>query len=307
MPAWVAGLLLLVLGCTLLPVARADSLRYCDPPVGADLAQQSRLLRLTALLRERLDASGAEVALLARSGLALSRFGVRYTHAGLAVRQGLATPWGVRQLYFACDERRPRLYDQGLAGFVQGLSHPARGHLSVLLLPPEAAGDLRRTLLDTPLVLRLLAPQYSANAYPFSTRYQNCNQWVAEVLALAWGGLAASTGAPAGADALRTRAQTWLQAEGYRPTVFEVTFPPVRWLGMVSWLHLDDHPPEALDGQRLAVSMPAALDAFVQGRWPGAQRLSLCQAGDRLVVRRGSVPLPDDCTASGTDEVLALD
>ena len=34
--------------------------------------------------------------------------------------------------------------------------------------------------------LALLGREYSANAYPFSPRYQNCNQWVAELLATAW-------------------------------------------------------------------------------------------------------------------------
>ncbi len=285
--------------------AQAGSLRYCDPAAGPiGLTQQSRLLRLAAALRQRLDASGATVALIARSGLALERFGVRYSHAGLALRRGLDTPWGVRQLYFSCDERRPRVFDQGLAGFVQGLAEPGRGHLSVLLLPAAAAAALEPALLDRRRVLPLLADRYSANAYAFGTRYQNCNQWVAEVMALAWGGIEAST---AGGGELRAQAQRWLQAEGYRPTRFDVTFPPVRWLGLVPWLHLDDHPPEALDRQQLWVSMPASLEAFVEARWGGVERLELCQSGPRLVVRRGRVPLSEACDAADGDEVLDLD
>ena len=67
-----------------------------------------------------LEASGQAVALVARSGLDLDRFAVRYSHAGVSLRDSPNTPWSVRQLYFACEERAPRLYDQGLAGFVQG-------------------------------------------------------------------------------------------------------------------------------------------------------------------------------------------
>ena len=50
----------------------------------------------------------------------LSRFGVRYSHSGVSLKTGDNAPWSVRQLYYACDEERPRLYDQGLAGFVFG-------------------------------------------------------------------------------------------------------------------------------------------------------------------------------------------
>src|SRR5689334_14990247 len=89
-------------------------------------------------------------------------------------------PWSVRQLYYACDESRPRIFDQGMSGFALGAEAPVSGHVSLVLLPEAESATLAAAALDNRLALSLLAGRYSANAYAYSTRYQNCNQWVAE-------------------------------------------------------------------------------------------------------------------------------
>ena len=63
--------------------------------------------------------------------------------------------------------------------------------------PAECRSALERAARDNRQALSLLGATYSANAYPFSLQYQNCNQWVAEMLAAAWGALAAATTARA--------------------------------------------------------------------------------------------------------------
>jgi len=277
--------------------AQAGAARYCDDPQPPDAAQHSRMLRLAAILKAELDASGASVALVARSGLDLERFGQRYSHAGLSLKASPETPWAVRQLYFACEERRPRLYDQGLAAFLLGMQSPSLGYVSVLLLPPAAAAAVERAALDRPLALQLLAADYSANAYPFSPRYQNCNQWVAELLAIAWGG-----GAPT-----RESAQDWLRAQGYEPTVFEGS-PLLFWLShFVPWVHRDGHPEADLQAGRYRVSMPASLQAFVLRREPGTRRLEICHHEQRVVVRRGGAPFGEACVAGEGDLEIGLD
>jgi hypothetical protein len=277
--------------------AHAGAARYCDDPPPPDAAQQSRLLRLAAIVRAELDASGARVALLARSGLDLDRFGQRYSHAGLSLKASPDTPWAVRQLYFACDEGRPRLYDQGLAAFLLGMQSPSLGYVSVLLLPPAAAAAVERAALDRRLALQLLGADYSANAYPFSPRYQNCNQWVAELLAVAWGG-----GAPS-----REAAQHWLRAQGYEPTVFDGS-TLLFWLShFVPWVHRGGHPEEDLQAGRYRVSMPASLQAFVLRREPGTRRLEICHQEQRVVVRRGGAPFGAACVAGEGDLEIGLD
>ena len=46
------------------------------------------------------------------------------------------------------------------------------------------AAVIEQAALDKNQALQLLGATYSANAYAFSQKYQNCNQWVAELLAV---------------------------------------------------------------------------------------------------------------------------
>lgn len=281
--------------------APSDPLRYCDAQPTLDAAATGRLLQVGAKVRSLLAASGSTVALVSRSGLDLSRWGQRYSHAGVGLQASPNAPWSVRQLYFACDEARPRIFDQGLAGFVMGLQDPRHGYLSIVLLPAEPAAALEAAALDERRALALLAERYSANAHAFSTRYQNCNQWLAELLASAWGGHAEG-------EATRERAQGWLLAQGFEPTRFELGSPLWRLLAaFVPWLHHDDHPAEDLAALRYRVSMPSSIEAFVRDQVPGAQRIEVCHDSTRVVVRRGWTPLPSPCAAAEGDEVIALD
>lgn len=280
----------------------ATSSRFCQPEPQLDAEQQDKLLRFAAVIKTELDRSGARVALVARSGLDLQRVGQRYSHAGLSLRESPETRWAVRQLYYACDERRPMIFDQGLTAFLAGNDDPRRGFVSLLLLPQPAADRLERTALDKALALALLGVDYSANAHAFSLRYQNCNQWVAELMAVAWGGLD-----PGGETPLRAAAQQWLRGNAYAPTVIEIGRGPLRWAAaLVPWLHEDDHPPEDLAAGRYRLSMPAALEAFARQREPQAERLEFCHTPRHVLWRRNGAPLPEDCTPAEGDQVLSL-
>lgn len=284
---------------TALQPAAAGSVagRFCGSSPPLSVLQQDRLLRIAALLKDELD-RGSGVALVARAGLDLSRFGLRYSHAGLGLAEGAGPRWAVRQLYFDCDEARPRLFDQGLTGFLAGSRDPERGFVSLVLLPPAAAEAVRAAALDRPRALRLLAGRYVANAHAWSLESQNCNQWLVELIATGAGAL------PDGPD-LRARAQAWLRAQGYRPGVVDAGS---HWLlfaaGFVPWLRLDDRPdPHAL---QFELSLPASLEAFVQARWPEAERVELCHVGPRVVLRRGGPPLAEACTAAPGDREWTL-
>jgi hypothetical protein len=286
----------LLLGAAAAVQAASSLPQGCDRPVAVTAAEQDRLLRFAAVVRAALASSGAEAALIARSGTDLSRFGMRYSHAAIALAEGLDTPWAVRQLYYACAEGRPRLFDQGLAGFVAGSDDVRQGYVRVLLMPREAGHALAAAALDKPLALGLLNARYSANAHPFSTQYQNCNQWVAELLAAATAGLGT-----------REQAQAWLRETGYAPA-------PVRaspWLMLagrfVPWLHFDDHPPEALQAGLVQTSLPDSLDTLALRLWPAARRLEFCHGPQGIVQREGGPPLADGCVAQPGDALTPLD
>lgn len=283
--------------------AQAGMPRLCEAPVELGATVKDQRLRLVQVLREQLQAAQAPVALLARSGIDLARFQLRYSHAGLALRDSPQTPWAVRQLYYACDEGRPRLFDQGLSAFLLAADQTPGVHVSVVLPPPEAAAELAAAALDRAAALRLLSPQYSANAYAFSTRYKNCNQWVAELLAAAW--------APRGAEGEsldREGAQAWLKASGYQPHAFEAgSWLWVQLARLVPLLHHDDHPDEALAESRFHVSMPGSLEAFVRQRWPQSRRFEVCHDERHIVLREGWEPLGPGCEPSANDLTFPYD
>jgi hypothetical protein len=298
---WLAGLVALGWG----HAAHAGAMRFCDRPADSSPARQDRLLRFGAIIKSELEKSGQGVALIARSGIDLSRFGVRYSHAGVSLQASENTPWSVRQLYYACDEGKPRIYDQGMSAFVLADDSSAVGYVSVVLLPQPEAADLERVALSNQQALQLLGATYSANAYPFSQRYQNCNQWVIELLAAAWGRLGAG---PDDAEAQRAQAQVWLKGQGYRPSELAVNSRPLMWAGaFIPWLHNDDHPPEDIEQMTYRVSMPASIEAFVRARVPGATRVEFCHTDRYVVVRRGWALIPEGCEPGSQDTVIALD
>lgn len=279
-------------------------------------AEWGLYLGMAQHVQEALEAEGAVVAIVSRAGLNLRPIGQRYSHAGFLqppVGQGRPRPWSVRQLYWDCDTQQPRIFDEGLASFVSAVASGVRPRLSVLWWPAarrsafqgeapepalseEPAALLARAVADHDLALRLLSPRYQAHAHAWNLHTQNCNQWLLEVLAAAFGG---------GRD--RAGAQAWLRAQGYEPAV--VQLPWVAWLwaaALTPHLGLQHHPSEHLQNLQLHLTLPASVEAFVQQRWPQVQRAEWCWRGSELVVRRGWQPLDEACTPGEGDRRVAL-
>ena len=287
-----------------LPGAASTLPRTCETEVEPDAPRVALALRMAEAVQRELARHEAPVAIVARAGLDLDRFGLRYSHAGLSLREHVDGPWTVRQLYFACEEGRPRIFDQGLAAFLLGNRARAPAQLVAILPPPASGGAaLAQAAADDALARQLLGPSYSANAHAFADLHQNCNQWVAELLAMAWGAKRTE-----GAPAQRAQAQAWLRASGFEPTVFDVAWPAMRLLrGWIPWVLEDDHPPQDLQAGRYRVVMPESIERFVRRAQPGAQRLEFClDAWQRLVVREGWMPLDASCTPGPADRVVEL-
>jgi hypothetical protein len=295
-----AALALACAAALLAPTAHASSFgRYCDTADKLSAEQKDKLFGFAAVIKAELERSGAQAVLMARSGLDLARFSVRYSHAGVSLKASTESPWAVRQLYYACDEQTPRIFDQGLSAFLMGTDQPSLGYISVVLLPSAEEAQLASSALNNATALALLSTSYRANAYAFSLNHQNCNQWLAELLATAWG----SPTAPS-----RANAQQWLSMERYVPSPIEVGSRLLMWAGatFVPYLTNEDHPAEDLQAARYRVSMPAAIESFVRQRVPAARRIEFCHDGARVVVKRGWDAIAEGCVPGAGDEVLAL-
>lgn len=168
---------LLTLGATASPARGAD----CKV-VPHTVREVQNAVHAGSRLARRLEDTGAEIAIVGRIGSDQSRRGIRYTHAGLAWRDHPAGRWHFVHLLNHCGRSSSELFDDGPVDFF--LERPFRYDAHVVVPVPE----LQRAVVER---LRqgadrtLHDPRYSAIAHPFRTRYQNSNQWLLELLAVA--------------------------------------------------------------------------------------------------------------------------
>lgn len=192
-----------------------------------------RGMTLAANTAARLDATGAQVVVLARAGQDLSKYGVTWSHFGFAYRDGDGprSHWRVVHKLNQCGTASAALYRQGLGEFF--LDQPHRYEAAFALLTPEVQSKLLPLLRDNARIDDWHEPRYSMVSYAWATRYQQSNQWALETLA----------GAMDAGATNRQRAQAWLQLRGYEPTTLRID-PLTRLGGRMTRANIefDDHP-----------------------------------------------------------------
>ena len=190
--------------------------------------------RLASSVRDQLEQSGASIAYIARAGIDLREYGLTYSHLGLAWRDHPKGRWFTFHLLNPCQTSDSELVDHSLEDFykVELFTYDAL----VIVPSPGAQVKLLKTFFS-PLATTLHHPVYNMISYPYSTLYQNSNQWVLEVTAAALG--------PENLIQNRYQAQTWLRQNGYEPTRAYIGRLK-RWGGkMLSpHVHFDDHTAE---------------------------------------------------------------
>jgi len=237
-------------------VATAGKTCETTPP---DTVSMTRALGLAERVQRSLDASGAQVVIIARAGQDLSKYGLTWSHLAFAYREqrpdpvtpgdrsatlgataaamvdGLPRPqrgtWRIAHKLNQCGTAEAAVFRQGLAEFF--LDTPFRYEAAYVVPAPEVQAALMQVLTNDQRLVQWHTPAYSAVAYPWSTKYQQSNQWALETLA---GSLdpAAST---------RERAQAWLQLHDYQPTVLHID-ALTRLGGRITRANVafDDHP-----------------------------------------------------------------
>jgi len=214
---------------------------------------------------QALDASGAQVALVARAGQDLSRYRLRYSHMGIALRDHPKGRWIVMHELNDCGSASSGLYDEGMGNFF--LTDLYRHEAQLVIPGPEAQARLAR-LMASRTPLRLYEPRYNMLSYVYSTKYQNSNQWVLENLAAA--------AAPDGQVETRAEAQKWLRSIGFQPLTVEISAATRLGARMFrANVTFDDHPFERrMAGQIDTVTTDAVL-RMVRMIDPGAKTLTI--------------------------------
>jgi hypothetical protein len=227
---------------------------------GMDLAQRSS---------EALDAehrrSGARVVVLARAGQDLGKYGLRYSHLGWAYKTAEG-PWRVLHKLNQCGSSVGSIYRQGLGEFF--LDDLWRHEAAWAVPVPALQAPLHALLTDRARGVALHTRDYNMVSYPWSTRYQQSNQWALETLAAA-----VEPGVTT-----REQAQAWLRFKGYEPTTLRLG-AMTRLGARVSSAHIafDDHPNEKRFSDRIeTVTVDSVFEWLTRsGLGSAPQRLAL--------------------------------
>ncbi len=254
---------LFILVVLVLSMGSAYAGRVCEPAkmsaanfiAGMNLADKTRLA---------LDASKAQVALIARVGQDLSRYGLRYSHMAYVWRVSPTEPWSVVHELNQCGTARSALYRQGLGNF---FLDDLFAYEALVLIPSPPSQARLAAMLASGTPLRMHRARYNMLAYAFATDYQNSNQWVLETYA------AASSELPI---TERSQAQAWLKLAAFRPLTVHV--PAGARLGARLFsanVSFDDHPfGRRAAGQIDTVTVESVV-RFVRARDPAGREIVL--------------------------------
>lgn len=237
------------------------------------LGALTRALDTAKKLQERLSATQSEVAIIGRQGQDLSKYRLKYSHVGFAIKNQ-AGQWQVTELLNQCGSTDSKLWVDGLATFF--LDDPFT-YDAIIMTPPKAQQEIFKGLVAQNQVLHSLHhDRYNMVAYPFSVRYQNSNQWVLEVTAkgLAMSGGKTerrSGGGEAAALDLRTELTTrediqkWLLTQNYKPTELQIgAFTRLGGRMTKANIAFDDHPSSLRFSDRINTVTVESMAAFLK-------------------------------------------
>lgn len=203
MKRWIVILLVLM------PITTWAGTACTDKPQTAETMRKAFLVAVDT--REKLEASGAQVALIARVGQDLSSYHLRYSHMAFAWRDHPQGRWLVVHELNQCGTANSALYNEGLANFFY--DDMFAWDAQILIPSPELQARIVARLADPEILKSMHQAHYNMVAYPFSTRYQNSNQWVLEVIA------SAMQNEP---QTDRNMLQSWLKQAGYQPSMLRI-------------------------------------------------------------------------------------
>jgi hypothetical protein len=187
---------------------------------------------------------------------------LRYSHVAYVWRDHPKGRWLVVHELNRCGTASSALFDQGLANF---FLDDLYAYEAVIMMPsPQSQSSIAGALASS-LGNRMHSGRYNMLAYPFSTQYQNSNQWVLETYA-------ASAGDNGISD--RGRAQAWLAYAGYSPSMLFI--PATKRLGARLFsanISFDDHPFASRAAGRIETVTVESILSFVRQREPQAREM----------------------------------
>ncbi len=222
-----------------------------------------KALTLAKHAQDGLESSGTDVALIARVGQDLSKYGLRYSHFGFALRNADGKGWTILHQLNQCSTAESGLYREGLGNF---FLDDMFAYETLIVVPGKETRRRLAEVLAGELPARMHGLPYNMVAYAFSTKYQNSNQWALELIAAA--------SASEGQVASRQGAQSWLRSAGFQPITLNID--AMTRLGSRLFkanIAFDDHPFDRRMAGKIDTVTVDSVFRFVESRDPDARRI----------------------------------
>ena len=224
-----------------------------------------KALTLAERTRNALEQSGAKVALVARAGQDLSRYRLRYSHMGYALRDHPQGRWLVIHQLNQCGTAESGIFVEGLGNF---FLDDMFAYETAILVPGEETQQRLVSVLEGAKSVKFHGLPYNMLSYAYSPRYQNSNQWALELFA-------AAAGRDLGIET-RAAAQAWLKAAGYQPITVQID--AVTRLGARMFkanVAFDDHPFERRMAGKIDTVTVESVYRFIEQRDPQHKKIHL--------------------------------
>ncbi len=229
----------------------ASAGQSCDEtPPTADALEKGLNLGVKAFAA--LDASDADVALIARAGQDLGKYGLKYSHMAFVVRDHAKGRWTIMHMLNHCGRVDSGLFVEGLGSFFMDTPFQYEAQI---VIPSKEIQTRLKTILDCPLPQAFKAERYNMLAYPYNTASQNSNGWVLELLSA---GIATVT-----IDS-RLKAVSYAKAKGFEPTTIRLnTFERLGVDLTRTNISFNDHPFARRMGGNIDTVTVASVVAFL--------------------------------------------
>lgn len=255
---WLAFLLLVCAGA-------ASAGNGCAKGELAPTTVRQALMAAQAVV-ERLDREHATSGLIARVGKDLSKYGLKYSHVAFFRRDPQSGQWRIFHLLNECGTQHMDLWEQGIGNF---FADSLFRYDALILIPSQETQARIGHWLDSAKSMRkVFGNTYNMLAYPFSTQYQNSNQWVLEALA--------NILLDASATPSREKAQQWLREKDYRPSTIELgaiaRFAAKTFKGNIAF---DDHPRDRRGAGHIDVVTVDSVASFIATALPEFRKIEV--------------------------------
>lgn len=210
--------------------------------------------QLSSQVRNLLEHQQHSFVLVARSGVDLSEFGLGHSHVGVAWRDHPRGRWFTFHLLNRCGTGQSELVEQGLEDFYNVELHD---YVALVAAPSFSMQVKLQKAFFSQIATTLHEREYNMIAHPFSTKYQNSNQWILEVMATAM--------SPDGQVVSRGAVQAWLKSNGFVPSLIPIG-PGKRAGARLFSPHVrfSDHTDEEWQAGRYAVVSVESVLAFIK-------------------------------------------